>query len=148
MNRFHQEITIPCMVMIVALLEAFALLSGCAAVHKHEPTVPGPDRFEQMNASRCKIVGKKKGLYSTVLVRKDCLRQGVTEVTIILHVHKDKYFKSLSRKNLLKIAVKGMEESYHSMVKILGFKPKLASMGIVRMGNVPCYLFIVTGISD
>lgn len=146
MREFHREITIPSLVLILGLMGAFTLLGGCTTVPSNK--IPTVVKSMKQDLSRCKIVGKSVDKYSTVLVRKDCLRPGVTEVTIVLHVHKDKYFKSLRRKELLKMATKGMEEAYHSMIRLLGFKPKLASMGIVRMGNVPCYLFVVIGVSN
>ena len=142
-KEFNREITYPTICLIFGLLGAFLILSGCAtkSVHRHIPT----SLTDTSTSSRCKIVGKSVGKYSSVVVRKDCLRKGLTEVTILLHGVKR--VEGQSREKKMRVAQMGVIEATKSVIKILGFRPSLSALAITKYKGIPCYVFAVVGIA-
>ena len=81
------------------------------------------------------------GSYATVVIRRGCLKRRVIDITILLQGVKDSDSKKVQMEN----ANKGIGEATQMMIRILGFRPKLAAMVITRVKGIPCYVFIVTG---
>ncbi len=130
--------------MIVGLMAAFTLLSGCS-LHEAHPSVAPRKIYsaEKKLVSRCKIVGKKVGKYTTVLIRRNCLRAGKTEVVVWFHALKSTH----SKDEVIKVVQLGTEEATKAMIKVLGFKPALALLPIPKVKGYFSYVFLVVGVS-
>lgn len=139
MKKFHREITFPCMVLVIGLMAAFTILGGCSVEHSHKTSTLVKKTTSQ---PRCKKLGFTKGRWANVAVRRCMFEKRVTEVTIWLHgVNPND-----TKENQLKAASMGIKESTVMMIRILGFKPKLAAMSISRIYGRPCYVFFVIGV--
>ena len=142
MARFHKEITIPCLVLVLGLMAGFTLLGGCSAAHSHKsPTVV---KKVDPSLSRCKTVGKKIGKHVTVLIRKDCLRAGKSEVVVWFHTLKS----TMTQEQAVEEVKLGTVEATEAMISILGFKPALALLPVPKVKGYFCYTFLVTGVAE
>lgn len=143
MKEFNKEITFPTLGLLMGLLGAFFILSGCAhhSAHKTIPT----SLTDTSASTRCKVVGKKVGIYSSVIVRKDCLKKGLTEITIFLHGIKR--VEGKSERIVLQTAQMGVIEATKEVIKILGFRPTLSALAITKYKGIPCYVFAVVGVA-
>ena len=143
MRKFYKIVTITHIILIFGLLITLLILSGCAnhSAHKTIPT----SLTDTSASSRCKMVGKKVGVYSSVVVRKDCLKKGLTEITIFLHGVKR--IEGQSRIKVMRVAQMGVIEATKEVIKILGFRPSLSPMAITKVKGIPCYVFAVVGIA-
>lgn len=140
MARFHKEITIPCLVLVLGLMAGFTLLGGCSA-HSHK--VASAQKVDP-SLSRCKTVGKKIGKHVTVLIRKDCLRAGKSEVVVWFHTLKS----TMTQEQAVEEVKLGTVEATEAMISILGFKPALALLPVPKVKGYFCYTFLVTGVAE
>ena len=138
-----KEITLTRAIIDIGLLITLLTISGCASHSAHKKI---PTGLTDTSASlRCKVVGKKVGIYASIVVRKDCLKKGLTEITIFLHGVKK--VEGQSRIKVMRVAQMGVIEATKEVIKILGFRPKLAPMAITKYKGMPCYVFAVVGIA-
>lgn len=125
--------------MKYVILILSVLFVGCTSNRGRVVSTPAVKK----SSLQCKTVGKKVGKYSSVMVRRNCLKKGRSEVVILLHA-----VKFAPMKDKLTVAKKGIEESARLMLSILEFKPKLAAMAITTVNGIPCYVFLITGSAE
>lgn len=128
--------------IIVGLGVVLAVLMtvGCNGIHKvHDTTHANhvhPSGLKPLPITtvrgRCKTLGKSITKNASVLVERNCFRNGVTTVNIVIHnkAHKGKA---------------AAQDSVKAVTRILGFRPKLT---ILFMGKLKGQLFlmaVVTG---
>jgi len=120
------------MMLIWAILVTVA--SGCAMVHEHDTVVRGNRAMakEWKPSKRCKTLGKAKTSHVAIVVQKDCFRNGVTTVGIVV----------------LNTEKKGAVADQHTkqaLFSILGYHPALALVVASRHKYLPFALAVVTG---
>lgn len=121
----------------IVFLVAVMSLSGC--VSHHRPVVVRP-RYKP--PKRCRMLGARSTANVMVVVRRNCLRNGLTTVMVVV----------TNTKNQGKKAVK---EATFLMIDMLKFKPKVS---LIVLGKIPLkkrknkyaimYLFAVTGVNS
>lgn len=119
----------------ISLILLVGLLGGCSYAHSHKSVAKSI-----IKSSRCRTLDKKVGKYSSVMIRKDCLKVGQVEVVILLHA-----VARTSADRKMVVAKKGVEESTRMLVEMLGYRPKLSTMAITRVRSIPCYVFLILG---
>jgi hypothetical protein len=118
------------------LLVFIAMVSGCAATatpgHQHTH-VKTPAHFKV--SKRCRTIGKDYNEKVAVLVQKNCVRNGVTTVALVIFDTKNKG--------------KAAALSAVMMVKrILGFDPVLRTLVVGKDKGTPFILSVVTDINS
>jgi hypothetical protein len=114
------------------LLVFLSLVGGCAAVpaHKH---VKAPAYFKV--GKRCRTIGKDYNEKVAVLVQKNCVRNGVTTVAMVIFDTRDK-------------GKAAALSAVHMVKRILGFDPVLRALVIGKDKGVPFILSVVTDINN
>lgn len=134
MRDFNREITFPTIALLLGLAGAFLLLSACGTPHHPKPSSPKAPKFSV--SKRCRTIGTAAGQYVTMAAQRNCLKNGVTTVAImVLYPKQDK-------------PTEIAEETVKLLITMLGFKPKLALLTMGRAKGKPFYIFIVTGEAD
>ncbi len=153
--NFHKEVTLPAFFIGLALFVGLFLftLVGCGPEllwrdTKHPPTRVSPPVKEikpqvQKVKSRCRVVGKRIGKYASVVVRRNCFKNGLTEVIVFFPGLK---YITDPEKQRFEIIFYGLDEAAQAILSILKFKPKLTTLIITRVDGIPCYIFAVVGI--
>lgn len=118
----------------LGLLVVLSPTSGCAPVHTHKHThVQTPTHFKV--SPRCRTIGKDYNEKVAVLIQKNCVRNGVTTVAMVIFDTRDKG--------------KAAAVSAVMMVKrILGFDPVLRTLVVGKDKGTPFILSVVTGINE
>ncbi|MCK5016336.1 MAG: hypothetical protein KAS32_04615 [Candidatus Peribacteraceae bacterium] len=107
--------------------------TGCATYFT--PTIDSLVQKKWTPNPRCKVIGKAHTPNVAVLVEKNCLKNGLTSVNIIV----------LSTK---KDGKKAAEEGVKLVTKILGFKPKLGLLFYGKAKGLPFFMCAVMGVAD
>lgn len=135
--EFAKNAAVISMVMVTAFvlsqfLVGCAVRKPCATVtHKH----PAPKVKDWKPSKRCKTLGKAMTTHVAVLVERNCLKNGVTTVNIVV-LNKEK---------------KGTVAARHAtqaITSILGFKPVLKILFYGKAKGKPFFLTAVTGIGS
>lgn len=119
------------------ILLSVLFIGGCSA-HTHKPSTSKNEVVKSFS-SRCKIVGKKKGKYTTVLVRRGCLRKGRTTIVVWFHAIKP----GVDKRTAVRLVKLGVEEATKEFISILGYTPKLALLPVPVVRGYFSYTFIV-----
>lgn len=114
------------------LLILSMLMMGCNFSNPAKKTTPPTNPY-------CKKVGKKKGKYTTVLIRRGCLKRGRTTIVVWFHSIKP----GMGRNQATILVKKGIEESVKTIINILGYRPKLAFLPVPKVRGYFSYTFIV-----
>lgn len=116
------------------LLVFLSLVSGCAQVHKHQHThAKAPAHFKV--SKRCRVIGKDHNEKVAVLIQKNCVRNGITTVAMVI----------LDTRN------KGKDAALSAVMmvkRILGFDPVLRTLVVGKDKGVPFILSVVTGVNN
>jgi len=116
------------MMFIVLLMVAVLFGMGCSAREKsHQHTTP-PVTYKK--PLRCKVVGKASTSNAAVLVERNCLRNGLTTVNVVV----------LNTKDEGKSAAK---DSVTMIEKILGYKPVLKVLFYGKAKGLPFFMMVV-----
>jgi hypothetical protein len=127
-------------VVVVMLLAAMLVYGvGCAGAHQghgHAVTAASKAMTKAWKPSkRCKVLGKAMTTHVAVLVERNCLKNGVTTVNMVV-LNKEK---------------KGTVAARHAgtaITSILGFRPVLKVLFYGKAKGKPFFLTAVTGISS
>jgi len=107
-----------------------AMVGGCAISHKTDIGTIAKKKWKKN--PRCKVIGKAHTPNIAVLVERNCLRNGLTTVNMIV----------LNTSNKGKTAA---EDGVKLITKILGFKPVLTILFYGKAKGLPFFLCAVTG---
>lgn len=132
MNYLVERIALA--LLLVVALTLGNLLSGCA-VNSHAHKAPSfKTARPQKNfkpGRRCKQLGKAVTSHVAVLVERNCFRNGLTTVNMLV----------LNKANKGKVAA---EHAVQAVTSILGFKPKLR---ILFYGKTKGRVFFMTAVT-
>jgi hypothetical protein len=103
---------------------------GCSGVKDHTHFVH-PKPLPTMS-KRCKIIGQASTKNVSVLIERNCMKNGVTTVSVVV----------LNKKNHGK---KAALESVQIIKKILGFNPVLKILFYGKAKGYPYFLMVMTG---
>lgn len=120
MNRdYVPSFTVTTVATVAAMLMAFVMsqmLVGCAAqTHDHGHAVKAPKQSmakEWKPGKRCKQIGKAKTSHVAVLVERNCLKNGLTTVNMLV--------LNSEKKGLV-----AADHAAQAVTSILGYKPTL-----------------------
>ena len=116
---------------VITLLTLIMLMgAGCTHQVHQAPLAP---RLTS-KPSRCVTIGKAATSNVVVMVERNCLKNGVTTVSILVLKPKNK-----------KLAAK---EGAQLILRILKFRPKLAILFYGKTKGMPFFLTVVTGSND
>lgn len=132
MKTFHQEVSLPLMAVLMAIIFALMLLGSACSVHT-APTIESAQKKGWKAHPRCRTLGKRTGDYATVLIQRNCLRNGVTTVSVLVT-------------NVYQKGAAAAEETYKFILEVLKFKPKLEVLVVSKHQKMPFMVFIVTGV--
>jgi hypothetical protein len=131
------------LMMILALATLAMQTMGCAAStgtmhpqvahaeHKgHNHAAPAPKPWKK--SKRCKTLGKAKTSHVAVLVERNCLRNGLTTVNMVV----------LNKEREGKVAA---DHAAQATIAILGFKPTLT---LLFMGKLKGKVFYLTAVGE
>jgi len=135
--KHRLDLVINAMVAAVSAVMVFVLSQGCAAqTHGHTVTASAKAMAKAWKPSkRCKTLGKAMTTHVAVLVERNCLKNGVTTVNMVV-LNKEK---------------KGTVAARHAtqaITSILGFKPVLKILFYGKAKGKPFFLTAVTGIGS
>lgn len=128
-------------VRLVALMLVWAVLvmvaSGCNAhaTHKHVSTLTTPMPKNWKPGKRCKTVGKAMTSHVAVLVERNCLKNGLTTVNMIV----------LNKEKKGNVAA---EHAVQAVTSILGFKPVLKILFYGKTKGKVFFMTAVTGVME
>jgi len=116
------------------LLVFLSLVSGCAKVSKHQHThAKAPAHFQV--SKRCRTIGKDYNEKVAVLVQKNCVRNGVTTVAMVVFDTRDK-------------GKAAALSAVHMIKRILGFDPVLRTLVVGKDKGTPFILSVITGVNN
>lgn len=115
---------------LTGFLVMVAMMSGCALNHK--PDIGSIAQKKWKKSPRCKVLGKASTRNVAVLVERNCLRNGLTTVNMIV----------LNTSNKGKDAA---EDGVRLITKLLGFKPVLTILFYGKAKGLPFFMCAVTG---
>lgn len=122
----------------VTLVVIVAALTGCAPhakVHTHTAKKTTVAKKTWKPGPRCRIIGKAATKNIGVIVERNCMKNGVTTVTMMV----------LNKAKKGAIAAK---DGVTLVTRILGFKPKLAVLFYGNAKGHPFFLCAVIGIAE
>jgi len=109
---------------LTALVLMVVVFSGCSAhAHKHTTKVTA------VKSHRCRTLGQANTPNASVIIHKNCLRNGVTTVAIVVH---NKHNAKLAARDAV-LVIKDM----------LGFAPTLHTLAVGEDKKTPFILAVV-----
>lgn len=116
------------------LLVFIAMVGGCAGIEAHQHThTKAPAHFKV--GKRCRTIGKDWNEKVAVLVQKNCVRNGVTTVAMVIFDTRDK-------------GKAAALSAVHMVKRILGFDPVLRALVITKDKGTPFILSVVTDVNN
>ena len=131
MKTFANELALPSLASLIGLLGAFLLLSSACSSTQAFRTHPMAKTPVVKPTSRCKLIGRAKTPNVAVLVERDCLKNGLTTVNIVVL-------------NTAKKGTIAAEDSIKLITNILGFVPHLKLMFYGRVKGYIYYMCAAT----
>lgn len=135
MKTFHQEVSLPLVAVLMAIIMALMLLGSACAMKHDSTTIETAQKKEWRAHARCRTLGKRTGDYATVLIQKNCLKNGVTTVSVLVT-------------NVYQKGAAAAEETYKFIMEVLKFKPKMEVLVVSKHQKMPFMVFIVTGVQN
>ena len=126
------------LVTLVVIGTVLVMAAGCARVHEHETVVRGNKAIAKdwKPSKRCKTLGKAVTSHVAVLVERNCLRNGLTTVNMMV--------LNPEKKGNIKGGI-AAEHAVQAVTSILGFKPRLA---ILFYGKTKGKTFFLTAVME